>query len=122
MKLQLILFTFFLNLTCISQTCDEYIEYVKSKSTGNTYNSSSLSEAIKKVTFYEIRENYKTYYFAIVCFKTNKFSSQCSEYIYQVASTTKSQYALHYFSSPGKAFWKYINPYNENLGCAPNME
>ena len=63
---------------------------------------------------------YQTYYFAIVCFK-QKYSYGCNEYIYQVASNTKFNYSYNYLNSAGKAFWKYIQPYNENLDCAPNF-
>ena len=114
-----ILFTFgILNLN--AQTCEEWIEFVKSESYGTTYNSYN-SDAISKVTFYDVIIDYKSYYFAIVCFK-KKNSYSCKEYIYQVASNTKFNYSFNYISSAGKAFWKYIQPYNENLGCAPNFE
>lgn len=103
-----------------SQNCDELMEYVKSESYGTTYTSFD-SDAISKVTFYEVSIDYKTYYFAIVCFK-KKYSYSCSEYLYQVASNTKMYYSMNYMQSAGKAFWKYIQPYNENLKCAPNME
>tara|TARA_R110002096_G_C14486574_1_gene714294 strand:- start:718 stop:1083 length:366 start_codon:yes stop_codon:yes gene_type:complete len=103
-----------------AQSCDEYIEIVKSKSYGTTYNSYT-STAISKVTFYDVRIDYQTLYFAIVCFK-KEYSYSCSEYIYQVSSNTKMQYSMNYLDSAGKAFWKYIQPYNENLGCAPNFD
>lgn len=103
-----------------SQSCDEMIEFVKSKSYGTTYTSYN-SDAISKVTFYDVIIEYKTYYFAIVCFK-QKYSYSCSEYIYQVASNTKINYSMNYFESAGKAFWKYIQPYNENLNCAPDFD
>lgn len=102
-----------------SQSCEEWIEYVKSESYGATYNSYN-SDAISKVTFYDVMIEYQTYYFAIVCFK-QKYSYGCNEYIYQVASDTKFNYSYNYINSAGKAFWKYIEPYNENLGCAPNF-
>lgn len=103
-----------------AQTCEEIMEFVKSKGYGTTYNSYT-SEAISKVTFYDIMIDYQTYYFAIVCFKS-KYSYGCSEYIYQVASNTKMYYSMNYLNSAGKAFWKYIQPYNENLDCAPDFE
>jgi hypothetical protein len=102
-----------------SQSCEEMMEFVKSKSYGTTYNSYT-SDAISKVTFYNISVDYQTYHFAIVCFKKEYYG--CSEYIYQVGSNTKFNYSLHYLESAGKAFWKYIQPYNENLGCAPNFD
>ena len=46
--------------------------FVKSKSYGKTYESYD-SDAISKVTFYELVIDYETYYFAIVCFK-NQYS------------------------------------------------
>ena len=103
-----------------SQSCEEMMEFVKSKGYGSTYTSYN-SEAISKVTFYDVVIDYKTYYFAIVCFK-KKYSYTCSEYIYQVASNTKMYYSINYIESAGKAFWKYIQPYNENLQCAPDLE
>lgn len=101
-----------------AQSCEELMDFVKSKSYGSTYNSYS-SDAISKVTFHTVSIDYKTYYFAIVCFK-GQYSIGCSEYIYQVASNTKLNYSMNYLNSAGKAFWKYIEPYNQNLGCAPN--
>lgn len=117
--LYILLFTFTaLNLN--AQSCEEWMEFVKSKSYGTAYTSYD-SDAISKVTFYTVTIEYETYYFAIVCFK-KEYSYSCTEYIYQVASNTKSNYAYNYMTSAGKAFWKYIQPYNENLGCAPNFE
>jgi hypothetical protein len=103
-----------------SQSCDEMIEFVKSKSYGTTYTSYN-SDAISKVTFYDVMIDYKMHYFAVVCFK-QKYSYSCSEYIYQVASNTKMNYSINYYESAGKAFWKYIQPYNEVLKCAPDLE
>ena len=103
-----------------AQTCEEWIEYVKAESYGSTY-SSYNSDAISKVTFYDVMIDFQTYYFAIVCFK-KKYSYNCNEYIYQVASNTKSKYSYNYMNSAGEAFWEYIEPYNENLGCAPNFD
>mgnify|MGYP005850496289 CR=1 FL=1 len=120
MKTKLILFFLILSHMIVNaQTCDEYIDLVKSKGYGTTYNSYN-SDAISKVTFYDITIDYQTYYFAIVCFKKEYYG--CNEYIYQVASNTESNYSMNYYTSAGKAFWKYIHPYNENLGCAPDFE
>jgi hypothetical protein len=102
-----------------SQTCSELMESITSNNYGTTYNSYN-SDAISKVTFYEVSENFKTYYFAIVCFKKEYYG--CNEYLYQVGSSTKLQYSMNYYSSAGKAFWKYIEPYNSNLDCAPDFE
>lgn len=102
-----------------AQTCEEVMKYVKSNGYGTTYTSYD-SEAISKVTFYQVVVDYKTLYFAIVCFK-QKYSYGCSEYIYQVGSNTKLNYSMHYLNSAGKAFWEYIQPYNENLDCGANM-
>ena len=101
-----------------AQSCQDMIDLVKKDNYGTTYNSQS-SDAISKVTFYTKQIKYQTYYFAIVCFKKD-YSYSCNEYIYQVASNTKLNYSLHYLDSAGKAFWKYIKPYNEYLECAPN--
>lgn len=101
-------------------SCEEYMALVKSKSYGTTYTSYN-SEAISKVTFYDVRIDYQTFYFAIVCFKS-KYSYGCSEYIYQVASNTKMYYSINYLNSAGKAFWEYIQPYSDNLGCSPNFD
>jgi hypothetical protein len=102
-----------------AQSCEEMMEFVKSESYGSTFHSYD-SDAISKVTFYSVYMDYKTYYFAIVCFK-RKYAYQCSEYIYQVASNTQTNYTMNYRQSAGKAFWKYIQPYNKNLGCAPDF-
>ncbi|MBL0316464.1 MAG: hypothetical protein IPP69_12055 [Flavobacteriales bacterium] len=104
-----------------SQTCEEVMDYVKEEGGYGTTYSSYTSEAISKVTFYQIAVDYKTLYFAIVCFK-KEYSSNCAEYIYQVGSNTKLNYSMNYLNSAGKAFWEYIQPYNENLGCAPSFE
>ena len=104
-----------------AQTCDEIMDYVKKEGGYGTTYTSYNSEAISKVTFYQMTVDYKTLYFAIVCFK-KEYSYSCSEYIYQVGSNTKFNYSLNYLNSAGKAFWEYIQPYNENLGCAPNFE
>ena len=104
-----------------AQSCDEIMEYVKKEGVHErTYNSYN-SDAISKVTFYKTTVDYKTLYFAIVCFKKENIFN-CSEYIYQVGSKTKLNYSLNYLESAGKAFWEYIQPYNENLGCAPNLK
>ena len=104
-----------------AQSCEKYIEFVKSKDYGTAYTSYS-SDAISKVTFYDVMIDYQTYYFAIVCFKGNKYSYGCSEYVYQVASNTEINYSMNYLNSAGKSFWKYIDPYNQNLDCAPDFD
>ncbi len=116
---------FFILLTlCVlninAQSCDELIQSVKSKSSGTTYTSYD-SKVISKVTFYSVNVDYKTLYFAIVCFK-KQYSYRCSEYIYQVASTTKFNYSLDHYNSAGKAFWKHIQPYKDVLDCSPNFD
>lgn len=103
-----------------AQSCKELMEYVKSESYGTTY-SSYNSDAISKVTFYNIMIDYQTHHFAIVCFK-REYSYGCVEYIYQVGSNTKFNYSINYSNSAGKAFGKYIQPYNKNLGCAPGFD
>jgi hypothetical protein len=121
MKKYLILLLFLFGFSVAhAQTCEEWMEYVKTESYGTTYTSYN-SEAISKVTFYTVVIDYKTFYFAIVCFK-KKYSYTCEEYIYQVASNTKMNYSMSYIESAGKAFWKYIQPYNDNLNCAPEMD
>ena len=116
-----ILVIFFTTITVKAQTCDEFIEYVKKEGGYGTTYTSYNSDAISKVTFYQVTVDYKTLYFAIVCFK-QKYSYSCSEYIYQVGSNTKFNYSINYLNSAGKAFWEYIQPYNKNLGCAPDFE
>jgi len=119
-----IILIFFIALTTFAvkaQTCDEIMEYVKKEGGYGTTYTSYNSDAISKVTFYQVSVDYKTLYFAIVCFK-KEYSYTCSEYIYQVGSNTKFNYSLNYLNSAGKAFWEYIQPYNENLGCAPNFK
>ncbi len=103
-----------------AQSCQEVMESVKSDNYGTTYTSYN-SDAISNVTFYDVMVDYQYYYFAIVCFK-QKNSYGCNEYIYQVSSRTKSNYSMSYSSSAGKAFWKYIEPHNSNLGCAPDFD
>lgn len=102
------------------QSCDEIMNYVKSKVYGTTY-SSFDSDAISKVTFYEISIDYKTQYFAIVCFK-QKYSFGCNEYIYKLANDTKFNYSYHYLDSAGKAFWEYNQPYAKVLGCGAKLD
>ncbi|AIZ40967.1 hypothetical protein M666_04990 [Cellulophaga baltica 18] len=109
-------------LSCIitnAQSCDEMMSFVKSNSSGRSYTNYD-SEAISKVTFYTVRVDYKTLYFAIVCFK-KQYSYSCNEYLYQVSSSTQSNYSMDHYNSAGKAFWKHIQPYNDNLNCAPNF-
>lgn len=104
-----------------AQSCDEIMESVKKEGGYGTTYTSYNSDAISKVTFYQLTVDYKTLYFAIVCFK-KEYTYSCSEYIYQVGSNTKFNYSINYLNSAGKAFWEYIQPYNKNLGCAPNFE
>ncbi|NEN25359.1 hypothetical protein G3O08_17830 [Cryomorpha ignava] len=118
-RIILYLIFIFSTLHVSSQSCDEIMASVKSKGYGSTY-SSYNSDAISKVTFYDMTIDYNTYYFAIVCFKS-EYSYGCTEYIYQVASSTKMNYSMNYTQSAGKAFWKYIDPYGDNLGCGPNL-
>jgi hypothetical protein len=117
-NLFLILVVMIATIHAKGQSCDEIMEYVKSKGNGTTYTSYN-SDAISKVTFYEISVDYRTLYFAIVCFK-KQYSYSCSEYIYQVGSNTKTNYAMNYQNSAGRAFWDYIQPHKDNLGCSPN--
>lgn len=118
MKHLLLFLLFGFSVSLQAQTCDEIMDYVKSKGYGYTYTSYN-SEAISKVTFYQVSVNYQTLYFAIVCFK-QKYSYNCAEYIYQVGYATQTNYAMHYLDSAGKAFWEYIQPYHKVLGCGPN--
>src|SRR5690554_4287749 len=96
-KVILILVVFLTAISIKAQSCSELMEYVKSEGYGTTY-TSYTSEAISKVTFYEIKIDYETFYFAIVTFKSkNSYSGK--EYIYQVASNTKTNYSISYMSS-----------------------
>lgn len=96
-------------------SCEDLIAMVKSESYGSTYYSYN-SDAISQVTFYEVSDNsYNRYYFAIV-----RFTNSYKDYIYQVGSNTKFNYSLAYLDSAGQAFWEYIEPYNQNLNCAPS--
>ncbi|SDZ93338.1 hypothetical protein [Bizionia paragorgiae] len=106
------------SISTSAQTCDEFIELIKSKNTGTTY-TSYTSTSISKVTFYEVKSTNGNLYFAVVCFN-RKYSMSCDEYIYQVASDTKLKYSSHYLVSAGKAYWKYIAPYKDNLNCGPS--
>ncbi|MEN8836448.1 MAG: hypothetical protein ABF265_10495 [Polaribacter sp.] len=117
----LILITLLLfSLQGFSQSCSEMMDFVTTGNRGSSYSSSLSSDAIDEVTFYKKTIDYKSYYFAVVCFKEKYLG--CSEYLYQVGSSTESNYSFNYFNSAGKAFWKYIHPYNENLNCAPDFE
>jgi hypothetical protein len=120
-KLILSLFLTLFTLGLYAQSCEEIMEFVKSKDYGTTYTSYN-STAISKVTFYSVYIDYQTHYFAIVCFKPNEYSYNCSEYIYKVGSNTKLNYSMNYYDSAGKAFWKYIEPYSDVLGCSPNFD
>lgn len=120
-KLILLIFVSLTAASLNAQSCDEIMDYVKKEGGYGTTYTSYNSDAISKVTFYQLTVDYKTLYFAIVCFK-KEYSYSCSEYIYQVGSNTKLNYSMNYLNSAGKAFWEYIQPYNENLGCAPNFK
>lgn len=120
-RLLLILIAVFTISKVQAQSCDEIMKFVKSEGGYGTSYTSYNSDAISKVTFYDLTVDYKTLYFAIVCFK-GKSSYGCTEYIYQVGSSTKLSYSLNYITSAGKAFWEYIQPYSKNLGCAPDFE
>ncbi|WP_209404194.1 hypothetical protein [Pseudozobellia sp. WGM2] len=97
-------------------SCSDLLNRVESESYGTTY-SSYGSDAISQVTFYDLTDDsYNTYYFAVV-----QFTSSYNKYIYQVSSITERNYSYNYITSAGKAFWKYIQPYNENLNCAPDF-
>lgn len=91
---------------------------IKSENYGTTYTSHN-SDAISKVTFYDVMIDYQTYFAMSVLRKT--IMDVQSIYI-RVASNTKFNYSTNYLDSAGKAFWKYIQPYNETLECAPNFE
>lgn len=103
-----------------AELCAGLMQYVKTNGYGVAYNSYN-SDAISKVTFYTMTVDYENHYFAIVCFK-RKYSSGCQEYLYRVASDTKSKYAQSYISSAGQAFWNYIEPYSDALGCSPDFD
>ena len=118
LKLAIVTMSFFLTTLSYGQSCDEIMRFVRSESYPTTYTSYN-SDAISKVEFYTVSIDYQTYYFAIVCFKRDYYG--CSEYIYQVSSNTKMRYAMDYMNSAGKAFWNYIEPYNQNLNCAPDF-
>ena len=111
-------YSLYLSIEIKAQTCDEIMEWVKSESFGTTYTSYN-SDAISEVTFYDVYVDYQSYYFAVVCFKDGYYG--CNEYIYQVSSSTESYYSINYYNSAGKAFWDYIQPYNNNLGCTPDF-
>jgi hypothetical protein len=103
-----------------AQTCDKIMEDVKSGSNGKTYISHN-SDLISKVTFYDVRIDYQSSYFVIVCFK-QEYSNGCNEYIYEVGLTTKKSYVVNYKSNARKAFRDYIEPYSDNLCCAPDFD
>jgi hypothetical protein len=117
MKKNILLFVLLVSINNLNaqSSCADMIAMVESESYGTTYYSYD-SDAISQVTFHEVTDDsYNTYYFAIV-----KFKSSYNEYIYQVSSNTKMKYSMNYRQSAGEAFWQYIQPYNDNLNCAPN--
>ena len=121
MKKFLLILTILISSNIIKgQTCEDIMGFVKSQSYGSSYTSYG-SDAISKVTFYSLFIDYSYQYFAIVCFK-EKYSYGCREYIYQVGSNTKMNYSMEYHNSAGKAFWEYIQPYSDVLGCSPNFD
>ena len=79
-----------------AQSCELLIDFVKSKTQGDTYIAYD-SQIISKVTFYYLRIDSKKHYFAIVCFRRKERPSTCDEYIYQVASNTILRYALDHY-------------------------
>ena len=99
--------------------CNELIESLKEYVEPVVYRSYS-STAISKVSFYDVHLQDGSYYFAVVCFKS-KYSYQCKEYIYMVASDTKTKYSTSYYSGAGQAFWDYIQPYNMVLECGISL-
>lgn len=110
--------TFGMMLTHAQSSCSELMDMVTSEGYGSTYSSYS-SDAISQVTFYEVDgDNYSTYYFAIV-----RFKSSYTDYIYQVGSRTKSNYAMNYLQSAGEAFWKTLlfNRYSSLYSCFEEM-
>lgn len=117
MKRAVLICLLFASFKSISQSCHEWMYFVKTDSDGQTYTSND-SDAISKVTFYEVEIENQNYYFAIVCFK-KELNQGCDEYIYQVNYDTQTKYSMHYTKNARKAFWKYIQPYNNKLGCAP---
>ncbi len=119
-KILLFALALFFNTTLFSQGCSDLITKVQELDSGTSY-TSYTSDAISKVTFHEITVEYSTKYFAVVCFK-KEYSYNCSEYIYQVGSNSKFNYSMNYITSAGKAFWKYIQPYNKNLDCGPSFK
>ena len=122
MKKNFLIFFLLIGINSVhGQSCEELLSYVKSKGGYGTTYTSYNSDAITKVTFYDIMIDYKTYYFAIVCFK-DQYSFNCKEYSYQVGSNTKWNYSINYLESARRAFWKYIHPHNQNLQCAPKFE
>lgn len=119
MKNTILILIFLLGMgTTTAQTsCKEIMDFVTSQSYGSNYYSYS-SDAIRQVTFYEVTdEDYNHYYFAVV-----QFIGSYKKYIYQVGSNTELNYSMYYLNSAGKAFWKYIEPYNDSLGCAPDFD
>ena len=121
MKTKILLATTLLlcSFVLTAQTCEEQIEYLQDNYYGTTYNSPT-STAISKVTFYDATIDFRTVYFAVVCFKS-KYSYGCNEYLYRVGSNTSLNYSLDYLDSAGKAFWSYIEPYGDNSPCAPDL-
>lgn len=121
MKTKTVFFLLYLVVSnLLAQTsCEDFMKSIEDNNYGSTYTSYD-STAISSVTFYGVTLNYSYRYFAVVCFKP-KYGYSCNKYIYEVSSQTKVNYSLAYLNSAGKAFWKYIEPYNKVLGCAPKL-
>ena len=119
MKKVVLLFLFVLSaqISNAQMSCTELIEHLETGWDGNIYTSYD-SEAISSITFYAIIDDdgYE-YHYAIVV-----FTSSDTQYIYQVDSFTENDYSWDSSDSAGKAFWKHIQPYNDNLDCGAYFE
>ena len=65
-----------------AQTCNEVMETVKAENYGMTYFSYN-SDAISKVTFYDVIIDYQYYYFAIVCGSLSIFAKRHFRSLYK---------------------------------------
>ena len=96
-------------------SCDDFIKTLRDNISSNTYTSYD-SSSIALVEFYSTIIDNQYHYYAIVCFYTK--NGGCTDFIYQVSSNTEYYYSSNYKISAGKAFWKYIQPYKNNLSCS----
>ena len=111
-KVFLLIVLFVCSQTLFAQDdCDELIEYLTTNYNGRAYANPS-SSSIEEVVFYSYYDDNATYYYAIV-----EFTTSYDKFVYQVDNLTEDDYAENYSESAGRAYWDYIEPHKDFLGC-----